>query len=717
MSSATSAPAAPTRMPRPLCRLRAAQGGWAVLYAVSLGSFLASIPSGFRLNTSLTPLHLPDERWTLRDLRGALERLGLPDGSFGQLVYGSSVFVAAVSFAVAGVVVWRRPRDRAALTTSVLLAGFAWGMAGTHLVLADVHPQWQTVWRVLGMTTFGCLTLLLYVFPDGIFRPRWTRWPAWAVVLLTLLSGLEGPADPGTWPTPVIAPLDIALGLAIPLYAQVHRYRRISTAVQRQQTKWVALSIVLLVLGTLPVAATSWFLPEVTGPGVAGLQFHLVSNLWLTVLTLFVPVAVALSVLRLRLWDVDPLLTRTLVYGVLTLLIGGTYIAISGALSAAFRSPDNVVFSLVAAGTVAVIFEPVRRRLQRAVDRLIYGEREEPHAAVRLLTGRLEGPQELPVVLGTIARTVREALRVPCVAVEPVGTDGHQGITVTDPPDAAAPATAAVRLRLVCRDEPVAWLAVAPRAPGEPFSPRDQHLLDELAAHAATAVYAVRAAADLQRAHERLVTTGHEERRRLRRQLHDELGPMLATLTMELDVAAEVIAEDPEQGRELVSDVRGEVKETIALVRSLAYGLYPPVLDELGLPAAVREKARSLLENEGVTLDVHLPDRLPALPAATEVAAYRIAVEAMTNVQRHARARRCRLCLVRSARWLEIEVTDDGSGLHHGVPSGVGMHAMRERAQELGGTLAITPASPRGTRVLARLPLAEDHHDDSPVDR
>jgi signal transduction histidine kinase len=716
MSSATGVRAAPARTTRPHHRPRAARWGWAVLYTVSLGSFLASIPSGFRLNATLMPLHLPDERWTLRDLRGALEHLGLPDGSFGQLVYGSSVLVAGVSFAVAGVVVWRRPRDRAALTTSVLLAGFAWGVAGTHLVLADVHPQWQTAWRVLGVTTFGCLTLLLYVFPDGTFRPRWTRWPACAVVLLTPLSGLEGPVNPGTWPTPVVAPLSIALGLVIPLYAQVHRYRRVSSAVQRQQTKWVALSIVLLVLGTLPVVATSWFLPEVTGPGVAGLRFHLVSNLWLVLLTLLVPIAVALSVLRLRLWDVDPLLSRTLVYGVLTLLVGGTYVAVSGALSAAFRSPDNVVFSLVAAGTVAALFEPVRRRLQRAVGRLVYGEPEEPHAAVRRLTHRLEGPQELPVVLRTIARTVREALRVPCVAVEPVGADGRRGTTVTDPPDTAAPATA-VRLRLVCRDEPVAWLAVAPRAPGEPFSPRDQHLLDELAGHAATAVYAVRAAADLQRAHERLVTAGHEERRRLRRQLHDELGPMLATLTMELDVAAEVITEDPEQGRELVTDVRGEVKETITLVRSLAYGLYPPVLDELGLPSAVREKARSLLENEGVTLDVHLSERFPALPAATEVAAYLIAVEAMTNVQRHARARRCRLCLVRSGQWLEIEVTDDGAGLPHGAPAGVGVHAMRERAQELGGTLTITQASPRGTRVLARLPLAEDHHDDSPADR
>ena len=716
MSSAMGGRAAPAHTIRPHYRLRAAQWGWAVLYTVSLGSFLASVPSGFRLNATLTPLHLPDERWTLRDLRGALEHLGLSDGSFGQVVYGSSVLVAAVSFAVAGVAVWRRPRDRAALTTSALLAGFAWGVAGTHLVLADVHPQWQTVWRVLGVTTFGCLSLLLYLFPDGTFQPRWTRWPACVLVLLTLLSGLEGPANPGTWPTPVIAPLDITVALAIPLYAQVHRYRRVSTAVQRQQSKWVALSIVLLVLGTLPVAATSWFLPEVTGPGVAGLRFHLLSNLWLTSLTLFVPIAVALSVLRLRLWDVDPLLSRTLIYGVLTLLVGGTYVAVSGALSAAFRSPDNVVFSLVAAGTVAALFEPVRRRLQRAVGRLVYGEREEPHAAVRRLTHRLEGPQELPVVLRTIAKTVREALRVPCVAVEPVGADGHRGTTVTDPPDAAAPA-AAVRLRLVCRDEPVAWLAVAPRAPGEPFSPRDQHLLDELAGHAATAVYAVRAAADLQRAHERLVTAGHEERRRLRRQLHDELGPMLATLTMELDVAAEVITEDPEQGRELVTDVRGEVKETIALVRSLTYGLYPPVLDELGLPAAVREKARSLLENEGVTLDVHLSERLPTLPAATEVAAYLIAVEAMTNVQRHAQARRCRLCLVRSGQWLEVEVTDDGSGLLHSAPAGVGVHAMRERAQELGGTLTITQASPRGTRVLARLPLAEDHHDDSPADR
>ncbi|SFP52080.1 Signal transduction histidine kinase [Geodermatophilus dictyosporus] len=717
MSSATSTRAASAPTTRPPGRLRAAQGGWAVLYTVSLASFLASVPSGFRLNATLTPLHLPDERWTLRDLHGALERLGLSDGSFGQLVYGSSVLVAAVSFAVAGVTVWRRPGDRAALTTSALLAGFAWGVAGTHLVLAEVHPQWHTAWRVLGVTTFGCLTLLLYVFPDGTFRPRWTRWPALAVVLLTPLSGLEGALDPGTWPAPLALTLDVALGLAIPLYAQVHRYRTVSTAVQRQQTKWVALSIVLLVLGTVPVAVTSWFLPEVTGPGVAGLRFHLVSGLWLALLTLLVPVAVALSVLRLRLWDVDPLLTRTLVYGALVLLIGGVYVGVAGVLGAAFRSPDNVLFSLIAAGTVAVLFDPVRRRLQRGAGRLVHGEREEPDAAVRRLARRLEDAQDLRGVLGTVARTAREALRVPSVVVEPVGADGRRGTAVTDPPDAVPPGGDAVRLRLVCRQEPVGWLTVAPRAPGEPFSPRDRHLLDELARHAATAVYGVRAAADLQRAHGRLVTAGHEERRRLRRQLHDELGPMLATLTMELDVAAEVIAEDPAQGRELVGDVRDEAQQTIALVRSLAYGLYPPVLDELGLSAAVREKARSLLQRDGVALELHVPERLPSLTAATEVAAYLIAVEAVTNVQRHARARCCRLSLTCGGGWLDVEVADDGGGLSDSVPAGVGVSAMRERAQELGGTFTITPASPSGTRVLARLPLPEDDRDDPPADR
>ena len=241
---------------------------------------------------------------------------------------------------------------------------------------------------------------------------------------------------------------------------------------------------------------------------------------------------------------------------------------------------------------------------------------------------------------------------------------------------------------LAYQGEPVGSLTVAPRSPGEEFSGHDRRLLDDLGRHAGTALYAVRTATELQLARENLVSAGQEERRRLRRDLHDGLGPMLATLSMKLDVAQGLQTEDPARAQELVAEVQAEMKETLALVRRLVYTLYPPVLDELGLPTALREQASSQLQAHGVAVELELPDRRQPLPAAIEVAAYYIAVEAMINIRRHARATRCQLKLRIDHDSLTVEITDDGRGIPAGTRSGAGLHSMRERAEEVGGSLA-----------------------------
>jgi signal transduction histidine kinase len=258
------------------------------------------------------------------------------------------------------------------------------------------------------------------------------------------------------------------------------------------------------------------------------------------------------------------------------------------------------------------------------------------------------------------------------------------------------------------RGEVVGTLTLLPRAPGEAFSPRDLHLVDELARQAGAAVFAVRATMDLQHAHERLVTAGQEERRRLRRELHDVLGPSLAAMSMDLEVASALAPEDTARSTALLDDVRSALGETLVLVRRLAYGLYPPVLDQLGLPAALREHATTQLEAHGVVVQLDLPERLERLPAAAEVAAFHIATEAMTNVRRHSGARRCRLRLAVDDGAVEVEVADDGRGLDASTRAGVGLSSMQERAAELGGRCRVEPVAPSGTRVLARLPLTRE---------
>ncbi len=218
--------------------------------------------------------------------------------------------------------------------------------------------------------------------------------------------------------------------------------------------------------------------------------------------------------------------------------------------------------------------------------------------------------------------------------------------------------------------------------------------------------------ADLRRSRENLVLVREEERRRLRRDLHDELAPTLAALGLSAATVGELIPTDPKGAASANEKLRAAVRATVGDVRRLVYDLRPPALDELGLIEAIKERASRHAEDGRIRVTVETPDELPPLPAAVEVAAYRIVGEALTNVSRHARASAYSVRLAcPEGRSLTVEVTDDGIGLPDRPRGGVGFHSMRERAAELGGTCEIGPASPgdtasSGTRVFARLPLA-----------
>jgi two-component system NarL family sensor kinase len=248
-------------------------------------------------------------------------------------------------------------------------------------------------------------------------------------------------------------------------------------------------------------------------------------------------------------------------------------------------------------------------------------------------------------------------------------------------------------------------------------------LLEDLARQAEVAVHAVRLTDDLQRSRERLVATREEERRRLRRDLHDGLGPTLASLALRLDAARKLVRIKPGDAEQLLVRMKDQTQDTVGDVRRLVYGLRPPALDDLGLVAAILQQAeghgfavdgssedreKGAAEKDGsVSFSLETPEDLPPLSAAVEVAAYRIAQEAMTNVARHAHPKTCHVSLSidRVGGVLQLEVTDDGVGMPEDRQAGVGMSSMRERAEELGGTLAVEPGPEGGTHVSARLPL------------
>lgn len=306
-----------------------------------------------------------------------------------------------------------------------------------------------------------------------------------------------------------------------------------------------------------------------------------------------------------------------------------------------------------------------------------------------------------------IVDQVAQRLRLPYVAIVPEG-DGEPVASArsASPGPGGAAASSPVQVPLSFAGEPMGTLLAAPRARERGLSVEDLALLNELAVHIAMTLHATRSTRDLQDSRLALIAAREEERRRIRRDLHDGLGPTLASLRLHLAAVEALINSDPDQALELVGRLRREVAGTSGQVRTLVYGLRPPLLDELGLAEALRSQVAA---TPGLTLVVEGAEHGSGLPAAVEVALYRIASEAVANVVRHAGARQCRVRLfplapsAEAPAGIRLEVGDDGRGLPEPLVVGVGLAAMRERTEELGGQLDLA-SGPAGTTVTVVLP-------------
>lgn len=620
----------------------------------------------------------------------ALESFALSNGLIG------------LSFGVCGAVLtWHRPRNAVGW---LLLAGgachavaaFCAPLAG--LLVVGEAPTWllRTVatvfvyswpWSIAVM-----LPLALLLFPDGRPpTPRW--WPAVAAVALTgPLFVIAMGAEPrpltdglpvGYLTTPRYADLQplwtaaevrnvLALGLAVA--ALTVRYRRAGDR-ERRQLLWLLLAALVVAAVVVP-----WAFVAGT-PVVVLLAIPLV------------PVAVTVAIIRHGLLDIRLVVSRALTWLLLSLGALAVYVVVVAVLDqlVAARLGRTAVATVV----VAVAVAPLLPRLQRLVDRALYGDRADPTAvAARVGQELLAGPSR---GLGDVVEAVRTGLRLPFAAVRShgtvVATSGG-----TDGPVAG--------LELRYGGVVVGELEVGLRLGEQRLSGPDRGVLALVGASLAVALHGVGLAAELQTSRERLVAAREEERRRLRRELHDGLGPTLTGLALTADAAANQLEHDAATTRALLGSIRVETRAALDDVRRVVEDLRPPALDELGLPGALRRRAEQLrLRANGTALQVRIDvaEPLPALPAAVEVAAYRIATEALTNVARHSGATTSVLQLRCDDR-LHVEVTDDGGGVDAWVP-GFGLQAMRERADELGGAFEAGPVR-RGGRVAASLPLA-----------
>ncbi len=621
----------------------------------------------------------------------------------------SALLFTIVLQLVAGYVLWRRPEASAATALTVASVGVTGSTLPWLLGLQaiDIVRGWPFV---LYLLTAGGLYMVLW--PAGALHlPLAMASPAQAPSrrALALVYGLplaayvvglaatrlgapSSTAWVGTWATIqalVIIPT-VLTGILLTI-----RWFRASTPAVREQIRWAALGGVVATVSSLALLLVPQLL---TGRPIIP---------WSAVglLALPLPLGIAAGILRYRLFDIDVVINRTLVYGGATIAIVAIYAILVTVLGTFLRFEGGFPASLLAIGFAAIVALPIRDALQRTVNRLMYGDRDDPYRALFRLGRRLEetlDPIEAPTV---IVRTVAESLRLPWVGLR-IGPAGEAGRTITHGQESQGPVTS---VPLIYGAEVVGDLMVSGRTSTEPLTAADRKLLEALAPQAGAAVHALGLSLDLIDSRERLVAAREEERRRIRRDLHDGLGPTLAAIGMRAEVAADLVAGDPAGAARVLGELRGEVHGALSDIRRLVDALRPPALDELGLVGAIQAQAGHLGPEPALAVAAAGP--LPELPAAVEVAAYRIAVEAMTNAARHAHAQACHVRLADTGetgpgrRALEIEITDDGRGLPARIRPGIGLQSMRERAAEVGGTCVVETGPTGGTRVFARLPL------------
>ena len=620
-----------------------------------------------------------------------------------------AILLAVSTYALVGVVIDRaQPGHLVARLMAVGATG--WGAGEGLLALGlqgYLHDPGSVpaagLLAVVGtaLRGLGWLVLILavpLVFPDGGLPWPGRKWPGRLLVAAvaaftaaTLLaprpleSRLEEMDSPTGLPLELLPLTDaLAMGalvlcvvvLAVAVAGLVHRWRS-GGELRRQQLLWLCVAFALPLL----------FLPLIGTDLVAPWMF--------AVVVIPVPVAAAVAMLQRRLYDVQLALSRTLTWLLLSAVVATLYALTVAGVGALLSQRGAVWLPWLAAGVVAVCFAPLHRVLQQGVNRLTYGGWSQPAEVLAATGRRLVDASDVPALLQQLVGELTVGLGLERVEIL---DHGGRVLAAQGPPGHHVES-----VPLTAYGAPVGVLGWRGRA----LRPADRRLLEDLSHQLGGVVHSEGLLDRVREAGHRLVLAREEERRRLRRDLHDGLGPQLAGLTLQVDtlrnrLSSGVVPAGADADRELVA-LRTEIQSTVGEVRRIVEGLRPPALDELGLSGALEQVVRRTTRPP-LTVHCHVA-ALPSVPAAVEVACYRIAQEALTNVVRHSGAGVATVCLRADDGMLLLEVTDDGSGTVLAREDGVGLTSMRERAEQIGGRLVIGSTPGAGTSVQAWLPV------------
>lgn len=580
-------------------------------------------------------------------------------------------------------------------------AATARGWGGADWGLWIFSWIWQIDVAILGI---GIISL-----PTGRLITRAQRVLSWVVGIVAGLTVVYSAVRPGAIVTTpnkldgtlpgVVNPTGVSVlghGLDVPILAigfiagvlplvyTAVEWKRTRDG-QRRTFRW--LTIVQAAGLVVPVIVA--LSPAYLGPAVAIAQLIATQLL------------VAYAIVRWRAFDIEVAIRRPVLVAAMLTVGLGVY-AMVVIIVAAVVGSDKALPSVVGAAVAMFTFGPLSVVVRSGINRMFYGRRDDPYAVIAEL-GRVSGAATDPdTAVDAIVEALTDELRLPFASVRnnagaPLATSG-----------AVLPGDVAEDIDLVHQGERVGTLVVGHRRGAESFVPPDRQLLDALAAQIGAAVRAQALMGGLRAARERLITAREQERRRIQRDLHDGLGPQLTALTLELDAARNHLAAGrDDRVDQLLGRARTALHDSVADVRRLVYSLGDPAIATLGLSAAVSERVERLTTSSGVYATVDFDNEL-RLSAAQEEAIVLIVAEAVSNVVRHADASNCSVLFAENCGSVEVSVLDDGSGIGACALTGIGLRSMRERAEELGGSLRVEERCSGGTAVLVSLPLLRE---------
>jgi signal transduction histidine kinase len=672
--------------------------------------------------------------WGLAALFLALAAFGLwaTVAALGWALAVDDFFYVPVflAFAATGAVVAsRQPANRIGWlfigVATVAAVGFAADAYARYSIRISELPAtewlaWISNWIWVFFIT-PLVVFLPLLFPDGRLPSR--RWLWLAIPAAAFMSAVAVVAalDPGPLPgyrIPIPNPLGAPAfegasrfldqgGFLIPvvlslgsLVSLVLRYRRSPSDV-RHQIKWFLFGVVLLVV---------WFvvggLTELAGGGLP----LLVDSALGALVFISLPIGAGIGVLRYRLFDIDVVVNRAVMYAILAAVFTGVYVGLVVGIGALVGTRGSALLTAVATAVIAVAFHPLRERARHLANRLVYGKRATPYELLSEFSQRLGETYSTDDVLPRIARLAgegtgaaraavwlrlggefRAAASWPAAAEEP-----PVALTGDDVPDMPGGHRA---FPVRHQGEVLGVLSLVPR-PGESLTPAQERLLEDLASQAGLVLRNVRLIEELRASRKRLVAAQDQERRRLERNIHDGAQQQLVALSVNLRLARSLSEKDPPEAAAMLERLQGDVQQALEDLRDLARGIYPPLLADKGLPAALEAHARK----SPLPVEVR-PNGIGRYPPEAEAAVYFCVLEALQNAAKYSEASRVEVRLEAADGELRFEVADDGRGFDPAnTPPGSGLRNMRDRVEALGGSLSISSAVGRGTTLTGVVP-------------